>query len=92
MTWRNRTRNRPEPFSRCMWDRVCPLGHPVHTGSAWATLALTGGQRLVFAIVGLVFVVWFVVKPVVFPHSRPKDLDREDSQRRLMREMRKHRD
>lgn len=92
MTMWNRPRNRGEPSYRCMWDRVCPLGHPDHTARVAGLVALTNGQRLVFAIVLLVFVVCFVVLPVVRPHQGKKDIDREASQRRLMRELGHHHD
>lgn len=54
-------------------------------------LALTNGQRLVFAIVAAVFVVVFVVWPVVRPRPRmrPSDVDASTTWRRLMRELRR---
>lgn len=52
-------------------------------------LALTTGQRLVCSIVLLVFVVVFVVWPVVRP-PRAKHYDDARSWRRLMREIRRH--
>lgn len=55
-----------------------------------AVLALTNGQRLVFAVVALTFVIVFVVWPIVRP-PRPKQVDEQRSWHRLMREIRRQR-
>jgi len=61
-------------------------------GIGTIVVALTTGQRLTFAIVALVFVVVFVVWPIVRPHPRTRtEVEQITDRRRLMRELRRQR-
>lgn len=64
---------------------VCPLGH------CGTVLALTTGQRFVFAILGLVAVVVFVVLPAAYgTRWDRRNADDRSSKRRLLKELGKH--
>jgi len=60
-------------------------------GPAPALLALTGSQKLSFAIVALVGIVVLLVWPIVRPkHYSKRELDHVTEHERLMREIHKH--
>lgn len=58
-----------------------------------ASLGLTGGQQLTFAIVGLAFVVLVWLMPLLSKwNHQPRNVDKAESHRRLMSELRHHRE
>ena len=75
-------------------DRVCPIGHPGPAPVRLSlTLALTGSQKLSFAIVGLVATVVLIVWPIVRPKRYSKrELDDVMTHGRLRRELEGHQD
>lgn len=81
--------------SRRVWGNGCvPLGTPVPPGPnavLAGLVALTGGQRLVVAIILAVFVLDVFVWPVIKGQNRsPSHIEHRQSHARLMREVAEH--
>ena len=82
----------PEQSQEPLGTSFADTGEPVGPlGPLVPVLALTTGQRFVFAVIGLVAVVVFVVLPAVYGTrwDRRRDYDNQ-SRRRLLKELRKH--
>ena len=76
---------------------VCAFRHTVPTrtrmaSTGLAVVGITGGAKFVMAMIGLVFVVWLMVKPFLDRINRkPRKRGPSESHKLLMQELRRHR-